>query len=119
MSDADTDRSLRRRKRTLLAAEARRAARQQDQATQTPEAKLMALIRRQQSQEPVLRTCGARTRRGTPCRALGLANGRCRNHGGLSTGAKTAEGKARIREGLLAYLARRRQEVEGGLRGGN
>jgi len=30
---------------------------------------------------------------GLPCRAKALENGRCRNHGGLSTGPKTAEGK--------------------------
>jgi len=33
---------------------------------------------------------------GNPCRAKALANGRCKNHGGLSTGPKTPEGKARI-----------------------
>jgi len=38
--------------------------------------------------------CGAYARStGLPCRAKALANGRCRNHGGLSTGAKTAQGK--------------------------
>ena len=40
--------------------------------------------------------CGARTRRGTACVRKGLANGRCPNHGGKSTGPKTAEGRARI-----------------------
>lgn len=30
---------------------------------------------------------------GLPCRAKALANGKCRMHGGLSTGAKTLEGK--------------------------
>ena len=39
--------------------------------------------------------CGARTRRGTPCQRKALANGRCPNHGGLSTGPRTPEGKAR------------------------
>ena len=41
--------------------------------------------------------CGAKTRRGTACQKPPL-NGkiRCRLHGGLSTGPKTAEGKARI-----------------------
>ena len=41
--------------------------------------------------------CGARTRRGTACQKSPL-NGktRCRLHGGLSTGPRTAEGKARI-----------------------
>jgi len=33
-----------------------------------------------------------------PCIAKALSNGRCRNHGGLSTGAKTSEGKKRIAE---------------------
>ena len=30
---------------------------------------------------------------GLPCRAKALPNGKCRLHGGLSTGAKTLEGK--------------------------
>ena len=41
--------------------------------------------------------CGARTRQGAPCGNLGMANGRCRFHGGLSTGPKTPEGMARMR----------------------
>jgi hypothetical protein len=41
--------------------------------------------------------CLAKTRRGTPCKRPALPNGRCRLHGGLSTGAKTAEGIERIR----------------------
>ena len=42
-------------------------------------------------------SCLARTRRGIACQKPPL-NGktRCRLHGGLSTGPKTAEGKARI-----------------------
>lgn len=40
--------------------------------------------------------CGARTRAGTPCKSRALyKSGRCKNHGGLSTGPRTAEGKAR------------------------
>jgi len=40
--------------------------------------------------------CGAKTRKGTPCRRRDVyLNGRCRLHGGLSTGPKTPEGKAR------------------------
>ena len=42
--------------------------------------------------------CGARTRRGTPCQRKTLQNGRCPNHGGMSTGPRTVEGKARIAE---------------------
>ena len=41
-------------------------------------------------------TCGAKTRAGTPCRRRDLAyNGRCRLHGGNSTGPKTTPGKKR------------------------
>lgn len=31
--------------------------------------------------------CGAKTRKGTPCQAPAMANGRCRMHGGCSPGA--------------------------------
>ena len=42
-------------------------------------------------------TCGARTRAGTPCKRRDLyASGRCRLHGGLSTGPTSPEGKARV-----------------------
>src|SRR5512135_408480 len=44
------------------------------------------------------RRCGARNRHGTPCQCPAMANGRCRLHGGLSTGPKTAEGIERIRK---------------------
>jgi hypothetical protein len=40
--------------------------------------------------------CRAKTRRGTVCIRRPIRNGRCANHGGMSTGPKTAEGKARI-----------------------
>jgi hypothetical protein len=36
--------------------------------------------------------CGARTRRQTSCLGPAMRNGRCRMHGGMSTGPKTAEG---------------------------
>lgn len=40
--------------------------------------------------------CGAKTRAGTPCKRTDLYGpGRCKLHGGLSTGPTTAEGKAR------------------------
>jgi hypothetical protein len=41
--------------------------------------------------------CGARTRNGPPCRRAAMANGRCRMHGGPSTGPRTPEGLARSR----------------------
>jgi hypothetical protein len=41
--------------------------------------------------------CGAKTRSGNPCKKWGMKpSGRCRLHGGKSTGPKTEEGKARI-----------------------
>lgn len=45
------------------------------------------------------RSCCAKTRAGTPCKRRGLGKGgRCANHGGLSTGPKTTEGRQRIAE---------------------
>ena len=41
--------------------------------------------------------CGARTRAGHPCGQSAMRNGRCRFHGGLSTGPRTPEGLARMR----------------------
>ncbi|MEN2426302.1 HGGxSTG domain-containing protein [Chromobacterium vaccinii] len=41
-------------------------------------------------------TCGARTRAGTPCKLTSIyGNGRCKLHGGLSTGPRTTDGKRR------------------------
>ena len=46
--------------------------------------------------------CGAKTRQGNPCRRAAELNpwtgkrSRCRLHGGLSSGPRTSEGKARI-----------------------
>lgn len=39
------------------------------------------------------KSCGATTRRGTPCRRAPSPNGRCRLHGGASTGPRTTQGK--------------------------
>src|SRR5713226_9411638 len=47
--------------------------------------------------------CGAKTRRGTRCQCPAMANGRCRLHGGLSTGAKTAKGIERIRRAVTKH----------------
>jgi hypothetical protein len=41
--------------------------------------------------------CGARTRAGTACRQPAMRNGRCRLHGGNSTGPRTEGGVARLR----------------------
>jgi hypothetical protein len=40
--------------------------------------------------------CGARSKRtGKPCRAAAMSNGRCRVHGGKSTGPRTPQGLER------------------------
>ena len=41
--------------------------------------------------------CGAKNRRGLACQCPAMSNGRCRLHGGKSTGPKTAEGIESIR----------------------
>jgi len=43
--------------------------------------------------------CMAHNRSGALCTRFPMKNGRCRLHGGLSTGAKTLEGKRRSRWG--------------------
>ncbi len=53
--------------------------------------------------------CGAKTRRGTPCLAPAMKNGRCRLHGGKSTGPRTPEGLARCgnwKHGLYSKQAK-------------
>ncbi|MCZ6591173.1 MAG: HGGxSTG domain-containing protein [Alphaproteobacteria bacterium] len=40
--------------------------------------------------------CGAKTRKGTSCEAKALSNGKCRHHGGLSTGPRTKAGRLAI-----------------------
>lgn len=41
--------------------------------------------------------CGARTRAGSGCQQPAMQNGRCRLHGGKSTGPRTPEGLERSR----------------------
>lgn len=51
--------------------------------------------------------CGARTRKGTPCRMKSVpGKRRCKFHGGLSTGARTPEGIERIRNAQRQRWAR-------------
>ena len=53
--------------------------------------------------------CGAYARStGNPCRAKALANGRCKNHGGMSTGPNTQEGRQAV-----AHAARKRMASGG------
>ncbi len=67
--------------------------------------------------------CGAKGKRtGKPCRQPAMENGRCRLHGGLSTGPKTPEGlersrKARWKHGHFSAEARNeRRQIREDLR---
>jgi len=50
--------------------------------------------------------CGAHTRCGGSCRQPAMPNGRCRMHGGLSTGPRTPAGLARSRRARWKHGAR-------------
>jgi hypothetical protein len=55
--------------------------------------------------------CGAHARTtGKPCQAPAMPNGRCKLHGGMSTGPKTAAGRARIAAAQRARWSREREE---------
>jgi len=62
--------------------------------------------------EPVSPSCGAKTRSGAPCRNLPMKNGRCRMHGGASTGPKTAAGLAKARGAVTIHGGRSREMIE-------
>ena len=47
--------------------------------------------------------CGAKTRAGCACRQPAMTNGRCRLHGGKSTGARTADGQRRAATARLVH----------------
>jgi hypothetical protein len=57
---------------------------------------------------------GVRVSRGLFCKAWAMENGRCRVHGGLSTGPRSPQGKAKVVlamvEGRRKWVARRRAE---------
>jgi hypothetical protein len=68
--------------------------------------------------------CGALCRDGHACKARAVVqkltglpiNGRCRNHGGLSTGARSPEGKIRSKEaarmGMLKYWEHKKRPMQ-------
>ena len=61
--------------------------------------------------------CGAKTRRGTPCqRPANKRNGRCRPHGGASTGPRTKEGLAKIAAANLRHGEFTQAKIAKGLR---
>src|SRR5262245_57490420 len=56
--------------------------------------------------------CGAKTRSSRSCRGPAMKNGRCRMHGGTSTGPTTPEGLARARKGNWKHGGFSREFVE-------
>ena len=55
--------------------------------------------------------CGAYARStGQPCQAKALTNGRCKNHGGMSTGPRTAEGKLAVAQATAKRMASGQKE---------
>jgi hypothetical protein len=56
--------------------------------------------------------CRAKTRRGSECQCPAMTNGRCRLHGGLSTGPKTEAGIRRIEQALTKHGLSSKQEIE-------
>jgi hypothetical protein len=57
--------------------------------------------------------CGAKTRTGRPCKRRTVrGNRRCPNHGGLSTGPKTAEGKATAALNLIKANAATQARIQ-------
>ncbi|MBT9461307.1 MAG: hypothetical protein IV084_06555 [Rugosibacter sp.] len=69
----------------------------------------LALIEGKPYTEPERPTCGARTRKGEPCKRQPIpGKKRCRNHGGLNTGKRTPQGRVNAGSGLRAWHAARR-----------
>lgn len=70
--------------------------------------KLAALAEREAQRAAHRRVrCGAKTRKGTACRHKSeLGKRRCKFHGGMSTGARTPEGRERIAEAQRRRWAR-------------
>ena len=69
----------------------------------------MALIEGKPYTEPERPTCGAQTRKGEPCKRQPIpGKKRCRNHGGMSTGKRTPQGRINAGKGLREWHAARR-----------
>ena len=59
--------------------------------------------------------CGAKTRQGKPCNSPAMRNGRCRMHGGASTGLvlqKAWRNRWRAHGGSTAYILRNLRRAE-------
>ena len=55
--------------------------------------------------------CGAKTRKATSCRQPAMPNGRCKMHGGKSTGPRTPEGLERSRRSNWKHGARSAEAI--------
>jgi len=60
--------------------------------------------------------CGAKTRKGTSCKAPAMENGRCRLHGGKSTGAPIGNQHARRHGQYCTSAIQNRRELRAILR---
>ena len=63
-----------------------------------------------------IQRCGAFARStGHSCQAKALANGRCKNHGGMSTGPKTVEGRRAVATATAERMAsgQRKKALDG------
>ena len=60
--------------------------------------------------------CGAKTRQGSSCQAPAMRNGRCRMHGGKSTGAPKGNQNAFKHGRYVADAIEGRREISGLLR---
>ena len=60
--------------------------------------------------------CGARTRRGTSCLCKALENGRCKYHGGMSTGPTSFEGQVRALGNLRQFRGLGEKELHARVR---
>jgi hypothetical protein len=70
------------------------------------------------SEDGALVLCGARSKRneGRACRQPAMKNGRCRLHGGKSTGPKTEEGRKKskiavLKHGFYSLIISRQKET--------
>lgn len=74
----------------------------------------VSIVNRVRTITPRRPACGAKTRKGTPCTwKAEPGKGRCKLHGGRSTGAKTPEGRERIAEAQRRRWARWRADQAG------
>ena len=68
------------------------------------ETEMEVMMRKKQKCEAHARSTG------NPCQAKALVNGRCRNHGGLSTGPTTIAGKLAVAAATSARMAAGQRE---------